>query len=163
MLVERGDGLLLIDVRAGRRALVKDRLDEFTRITAPVSRPLLIPHTRTVSEDTADAVDDAGSSLRSLGIEIRRGAPGAISMRAIPAILGGVPHDDLLDTVVGWAGTSGGAPVLVESLAALAESRPFDGDIGHVVDAVLADRLGAAVVTVDEVMLRWLFAGATRR
>ena len=163
VLVERGDELLLIDVRAGRRALVKDRLDEFTRITAPVSRPLLIPHTQTVSEDTADALDDASASLRSLGVEIRRGAPGAITLRAIPACLAGVAPEDLLDAVADWAKASRRTADLADALATLAESSPFDSDTDDIVDAAVASRLGAAVTAVDEAMLRRLSSGAMRR
>ena len=163
VLVERGDELLLIDVRAGRRALVKDRLDEFTRITAPVSRPLLIPHTRTVSEDTADALDEASASLRSLGIEIRRGAPGAITLRAIPVCLAGVAPEELLDVAAGWAKGSQQEANLVDSLAMLAASSPFDGDVDDIVDAAIGGRLGGGVAAVDEGMLRQLFADATRR
>ena len=163
VLVERGNGLLLIDVRAGRRALVRERLDESTRMAAPVARPLLIPHTQTVSEDTADAVDNAGTSLRSLGIEIRRAAPGAITLRAIPAILGGVVHDDLLDTVVSWSKAPRQVADLVDALASLAASSPCDGDIDDIVDAATGGRLGAGVGAVDEGMLRRLFVDAARR
>ena len=163
VLVENGAELLLIDVRAGRRALVRDRLDASARTAAPVARPLLIPHTRAVSEAVADAVDESSDSLRSLGVEIRRGAPGSITLRSIPACLAGVAPDDLLDTVAGWVTTSRQAAGLVDALATLAESSPFDGDAGDIVDAALAGRLGGAVAAVDEAMLRRLFAGAGRR
>jgi len=163
VLVERGDELLLIDVRAGRLALVKERLDESTRMTTPVSRPLLIPHTQTVSEDTADAVDDASASLRSLGIEIRRGAPGAVTLRAIPACLAGVAPEELLHVAAGWAKASRQVATLVDSLATLAASSPFDGDVDDIVDAAIGGRLGAGLAAVDEGVLRQLFADATRR
>ena len=163
VIVEHGNGLLLIDVRAGRGALVRERLDESTRTTAPVSRPLLIPHTRTVSEDTADAVDEASASLRSLGIEIRRGAPGAITLRAIAACLAGIAPEELLDVAAGWAKASRQVANLVDSLATLAASSPFDGDVDDIVDAAIGRRLGVGVTAVDEGMLRQLFADATRR
>ena len=163
VLVEGREKLLLIDLGAGRRALVRDRLGESTRTTAPVSRPLLIPHARAVPEADADAVDEASVSLRSLGIEIRRGAPGSITLRAIPACLTGIAPGDLLDTVAGWAKQSGPVSALIDSLAALAGSCPFDGDVGDVIDAAAGGRLGAAVTAVDEAMLRDMVAGATRR
>ena len=163
VLVEGRGTLLLIDLGAGRRALVRDRLDEIVRASAPVSRPLLIPHTRAVPEAVADAVEEAGASLRSLGVEIRRGAPGSITLRAIPACLAGVASDDLLDTVAGWAKQSGPVPALIDSLAALAERGPVDGDVGAVVDAAVGGRIGAAVTAVDEAMLRDVFASAARR
>ena len=163
VLVEGREKLLLIDLGAGRRALVRDRLDEIARASAPVSRPLLIPHTRAVPEAVADAVEEAGASLRSLGVEIRRGAPGSITLRAIPACLAGVASDDLLDTVSGWAKQSGPVPALIDSLAALAERGPVDGDVGAVVDAAVGGRIGAAVTAVDEAMLRDVFASAARR
>ena len=163
VLVEGRGTLLLIDLRAGRRALVRDRLDEAARASALVSRPLLIPHTQAAPEGVADAVDEASASLRSLGVEIRRGAPGSITLRAVPACLAGVAPGDLLDTVAGWAKTSGPVPELVDSFAALAESSPFDGDTDDVIDAAVGDRLGAGVVAIDEAMLRHLFADAARR
>ena len=137
VLVEGRGELLLIDLGAGRRALVRDRLDEAMRKDAPVSRPLLIPHTRTVPEATADAVDEAGSSLRSLGIGVRRGAPGVVTLRAIPTCLAGIDAEKLFDAVVEWAKPSRPVTDLAEALAALAGSAPFDGDAGDVIDAAL--------------------------
>ena len=163
VLVERGETLLLIDVRAARRVLVRERLDASARTAPPVARPLLIPHTQAVPAAVADAVDEASDALRSLGIEIRRGAPGSITLRAIPGCLAGVAPEGLLDTVAGWTKASRRTTELVDALAVLAESSPFDRGADDIVDAALADRLGAAVVNVDEAMLRRLFAGAGRR
>ena len=128
-----------------------------------MSRPLLIPHTQAAPEVVADAVDEASASLRSLGVEIRRGAPGSITLRAIPACLAGVAPDRLLHAAAGWAKTSGPMATLVDALAALAESSPFDGDTDDVIDAAVGDRLSAGVVAIDEAMLRNLFADAARR
>ena len=163
VLIESDGALLLIDLVAGRRALVRRRLDEFARTTEPVSRPLLIPHTQTVPEVVADAVEASSDSFRSLGVEIRRGAPGSITLRSIPACLGGVAPGELLDVAAGWAGASRQVADLVDSLATVAASSPFDGDVDDVVDAAVGGRLGAGVAAVDEVMLRQLFADASRR
>ena len=163
VLVEGRGALLLVDLGAGSRALVRDRLDEAMRKDAPVSRPLLIPHTRTVPEATADAVDEAGASLRSLGIGIRRGAPDAVTLRAVPACLAGLDAGKLLDAVVEWAKPSGPVGALADALAALAGAGPFGGDTGEVVDAALGGRLRTGVATVDEAMLRRIFSTAARR
>ena len=163
VLVESDGELLLIDLVAGRGALVRRRLDEFTRATAPVSRPLLIPHTQTVPEVVADAVEESSDSFRSLGVEIRRGAPGAITLRSIPACLGGVAPEELLDVAAGWARASRQVADLLDSLATVAASSPFDGDVDDVVDAAVGGRLGVGVAAVDEAMLRRLFADASRR
>ena len=163
MLVERGDALLLIDLPAARRALVLDRLEASARTDPPVARPLLMPHTRAVPEAVADAVDEASDALRSLGIEVRRGAPDSITLRAIPACLAGVAPEALLDAVAGWAGRSSPVADLAGALATLAQSSPFDGDTGDIVDAAVSGRLGTGAVAVDEAMLRQLFTAATRR
>ena len=52
---------------------------------------------------------------------------------------------------------------LVDSLATLAESSPFDGDTDDIIDAAVAGRLDAAATAVDEAMLRHLSGTATRR
>jgi len=163
MLVENGAELLLIDLRAARRALVKERLDPSTRMTRPTSRPLLIPHTQAMPEAVADAVDESGASLQLLGVEVRRNAPGSITLRAIPVCLAGVTPENLVDTISSWAKASRPVADLADAFAALAESSPFDGDVDDIVDAARADRLDDAAVTVDEAMLRRLFAGAGRR
>ena len=163
VVVEDAAKLLLIDLRAARGALVRDRLEESVRTADAVSRPLLIPHPRKVSESVADAVDAAGTTLRSLGIEVRRGAPGSVTLRAIPPCLAGIAPDDLLDAIAGWAGTSGPVSALIDSLAAVAESAPLESDAGDIVDAAVGGRIGAAVADIDESMLRRLFSGAGRR
>ena len=162
VLVESGGKLLLIDLRAGRRGVVRDRLDESTRATAPISRPLLIPHTRAVPEVIANAVDESSASFRSLGVEIRRGAPASLTLRAIPACLAGVAPDKLLDVATDWAQASREVAYLVDSLATLAASSPFDAHVDDIVDAAVGGRLGAGVAAVDEAMLRRLFVGAAR-
>ena len=162
VLVENGAELLLVDLRAGRRALVRDRLDASGETAAPVARPLLIPHTQAVPETVADAVDASSAALGSLGIGIRRGAPGSITLRSIPACLAGVAPQALLDAVAGWATAARDTPDLAAALAALAESGAFDGDVDDIVDAALGGGLGAAAAAVDEAMLRRLFAGAGR-
>ena len=158
VLVEAGDRLLLVDLPMGRRALALERLEHFARTRDPVSRPLLIPHAQSVAEPAADAVGEASDSLRSLGIEIRRAAPGTLTLRSIPACLAGVAPTVLLDAVARWAQTSGAAADLPELLAGLAQSSRLGGDTGDIVDAALADRLGAAAVCVDEASLRRLLA-----
>ena len=163
VLVENGEELLLIDLCVARRGLVRNRLDESIRASAPVSRPLLIPHTQAVPEAVADALDESSASFRSLGVEIRRGAPGSITLRAIPACLAGVAPEELLHVAAGWAKAPRNVADLVDSLATLAASCPFDGDVDDIVDAAIGGPLGAGVAAVDEAMLRQLFAGATRR
>ena len=162
VLVEGSGMLLLIDLGAGRRALVRDRLDEFTRTTAPVSRPLLIPHTQAVPEAVADAMDAAGASIRSLGVEIRRGAPGSVTLRAIPACLAGVAPGDLLDAVAAWAKKRGLVPALVDALASLEKTTLSGDDVGGVIEAALGGRMSVGVATVDETALRRLIVTSSR-
>ena len=163
VLVEGREALLLVDLCAGRRALVRDRLDEAMRKDAPVSRPLLIPHTRTAPGAVADAVDEADASLRSLGIEVRRGAPDALTLRAVPACLAGVEAEKLLEAVSGWAGSRSPVAVLADALAGLAGSSPAGDDAGDVVEAALGGRLSAGVIAVDEAVLRRIFSTAAAR
>ena len=60
------------------------------------------------------------------------------------------------------AGIAGGGVSLVDSLATLAASSPFDAYVDDIVDAAIGGRLGAGVAAVDEAMLRRLFVGAAR-
>ena len=163
VLVEDGEKLLLIELGAGRGALVRERLGESSRTRTPVSRPLLIPYTGTVPEAIADAVDAAGTSLQSVGIEIRRSAPGVITLRAIPACLAGVAPDKLLETIADWAKASDSVAVLVDGLGKLAGSSPFDGDTDDIIDAAVGGRLATGVIEVDEATLRRVFMATSKR
>ena len=163
VLVEGRGELLLIELAAGRRALVRDRLDEAMRKDAPVSRPLLIPHTRTVPGAVADAVDEACASLRSLGVEVRRGAPGSITLRAIPPCLAGVEAEKLLESVAGWAESRGPVAALADALSGLAGSSPAGDHVGDVIEAALGGRLSAGAIAVDEAVLRRIFSTAAAR
>ena len=162
VLVEDRGKLLLIDLGAGRRALVRDRLDAAVRTAPPTSRPLLIPHTAAVSEADADAVDEASASLRSLGVEIRRGAPDALTLRAVPACLAGVEAEELLGAVVGWAKARGPVASLVDALVAVAGPGLAGGDADEVIEAALGGGLSAGVAGIDEAALRRLFTASRR-
>ena len=142
---------------------MRDRLDEAMRKDAPVSRPLLIPHTRTVPGAVADAVDEAGASLRSLGVEVRRGAPGSITLRAIPPCLAGVEAEKLLEAVAGWAKSRSPVAALADALAGLAGSSPAGDHAGDVIEAALGGRLSAGAIAVDEAVLRRIFSTAAAR
>ena len=108
-------------------------------------------------------MEEADASIRRVGVEIRRSAPGTITLRAVPACLAGIAPDALLGAVADWVKASDQGSDLVSALAALAGSSPVANDIDDIVDAAVGGRLDVAVAAVDEATLRNMFTNATRR
>jgi len=81
-----GDGPVLVDVPRARETVCRARL---TARDAP-ARPLLVPVEVPLPATAADAVEGHGESLARIGFDLRRSAPEAVTVRALPAPLAGV-------------------------------------------------------------------------
>ncbi|MDX1513277.1 MAG: hypothetical protein R3174_05985, partial [Gammaproteobacteria bacterium] len=118
LTVEAG-GLRLVDLARAREVMVKRALVDVTQGTPAASRPLLLPMNLSVGEDDADAVEARGGMLARLGFEVRRTAPGALAIHAVPAALGHVPAAVLGRELVEWRQTDD-AQTFCDALARLA-------------------------------------------
>jgi len=68
-----------------------------------VSRPLLLPLNLSVAEALADRLESRLGIVSDAGFDLRRGAPAAVTLRAVPACLAHVPAAALLETILRWA------------------------------------------------------------
>ena len=71
------------------------------------SRPLLLPHKKTVSATIADCLENAEPLLRRLGVDIRRTGADSVSLRQVPIVLAGVAPDNVLQTLIDTLSLSG--------------------------------------------------------
>ncbi len=87
ILAEAPDGaLILVDQHAAHERLTHERLAEEMRAGAVRAQPLLLP--AVVELPGAAALAEAAPELAKLGLELEGFGPGAVIVRALPALLG---------------------------------------------------------------------------
>jgi DNA mismatch repair protein MutL len=85
-----GDGtLILVDQHAAHERLTHEALrDQLVGVRGPAAQPLLLPVVVDLTAADAARLAEAAPSLARLGLEIEPFGPGAIMVRALPAVLG---------------------------------------------------------------------------
>ena len=118
-----GDGtLVLTDQHAAHERLTHEALrDQLLGLAGPAAQPLLLPVVVDLSAADAARLADAAPALARLGLEIEPFGPGAIMVRALPAVLG----------------TADPRPLLVDIAAELAETEESTA-LDAKLDAVIA-------------------------
>ncbi|MBF2760315.1 MAG: DNA mismatch repair endonuclease MutL [Ectothiorhodospiraceae bacterium AqS1] len=158
-----GEALLLVDIASAVRERMQRALN---RSSSPLpSRPLLIPASSPLPERIADAIEETEESLRLLGIEFRRNAPDAMTLRTLPRGIGGIDAPELLEALIAVAGASKASDLadkLVQDihrrLAAISVKHASDADIADLLEDVHAGYPRSAALGLDEGSLRRLFA-----
>nr|MBP8098031.1 DNA mismatch repair protein MutL [Arenimonas sp.] len=80
-------GLVLVDMHAAHERITYERLKEAQDGSGIRSQPLLVPVSLAVAEREADIAEQYADALLTLGFELRRSGPQALSVRAIPVLL----------------------------------------------------------------------------
>lgn len=94
IVAEADDGLVLVDQHAAHERLVLERLRAAGagQGDAP-AQALLLPEVVDLDEPDCDRIEEAADALARFGLVIERFGPGAVLVRAVPAVLGkGDPH-----------------------------------------------------------------------
>ncbi len=115
ILAENADGLVLIDMHAAHERIAYERLKAAHDGAGIRSQPLLVPVSVSVSEREADEAEAQAETLASLGFEVRRSGPTALSIRAIPSLLAEADPTDLLRDVLADLGERGDSQRVTES------------------------------------------------
>ncbi len=92
-----GDGsLVLVDQHAAHERLTQEALAEQARAGTVLAQPLLLPAVVDLPAAHAAAVVERSADLAALGLEIEAFGPGAVLVRALPALLGAADPGPLL-------------------------------------------------------------------
>lgn len=97
-------GVTLVDLAQCRRLMLLRELNRKLESGNAVSRPLLLPLTVTLEEALADGLEPGLEVLAVAGFDLRRSAPGSMTLRAVPACLAHVPASALLQILLRWSG-----------------------------------------------------------
>ena len=112
ILAQNAAGLIVVDMHAAHERIVYERLKAALDARAIPSQPLLIPVTFRADPLEARVVEEEAEALSALGLELSLMGPGAVAVRAVPALL---QHGDLVAlarTVLAELRESGGAHAL---------------------------------------------------
>lgn len=114
IIAQTRDGMVVVDQHAAHERLVYERLKRQAAENGIASQALLIPEIVEMSAGDAERLMGEAEALAKLGLEIEPFGPGAVAVRATPAVLGTVDAAGLLRDVVDELTDSG------ESLAVAA-------------------------------------------
>ena len=111
IIAQTETGMVIVDQHAAHERLVYEKLKRQMAETGVASQALLIPEIVPVSEEDGQRLVELATELGRLGLSIEPFGPGAIAVRATPAILGPVNAEamlrDILDELddIGESGT----------------------------------------------------------
>ena len=88
ILAENAQGLILVDAHAAHERVTYEQLKQQRQAGPIASQPLLLPIRLDLSEAEAELAVAHTGSLAELGIELGRIGPGALLIRALPALIG---------------------------------------------------------------------------
>jgi DNA mismatch repair protein MutL len=107
ILSQAADGLIVVDMHAAHERVGYERLKASWSEGSVRQQPLLVPIAVSVSQGEADLAEAQRDLLASLGIEVDRGGPERLIVRAIPAILGNADPEQLLRDLLADLATEG--------------------------------------------------------
>ncbi len=109
IIAQTGDGVVIVDQHAAHERLVYEKLKGLMAENGVPSQALLVPEIIELSEGDAGMILARSDEFGALGFEIEAFGPGAIAVRATPAVLGQVNAEalvrDLLDELADWGQT----------------------------------------------------------
>ena len=88
IVAEAADGLVLVDQHAAHERLVLERMRAAIAGGAVPAQALLIPAVVELDEPACDRLEARADELAAFGLELERFGPGAVLVRATPALLG---------------------------------------------------------------------------
>ncbi len=117
IVAEAEDGLVIVDQHAAHERLVLERLRAAgADAKMSASQALLIPEVVELDEPDCDRLEGASDALAALGLVIERFGPGAMLVRAVPAVLAKGDPQSLLRDIADDLAANGAALLLGERL-----------------------------------------------
>lgn len=88
VVAEAEDGLVLVDQHAAHERLVLERMRAALATGTVAAQALLIPEVVELDEAACDRLEARAAELSAFGLDLERFGPGAVLVRATPALLG---------------------------------------------------------------------------
>jgi DNA mismatch repair protein MutL len=123
ILAQARDGLVLVDMHAAHERTVYERLKSALQADRVARQPLLVPVTMAASVAEIERAETHVEMLERLGIELTRGGPTQLIIRALPALLSSADPATLVRDLLAdleEEGGAGGERILERSLGTIA-------------------------------------------
>ncbi len=115
ILAQNRQGLVLVDMHAAHERVVYEAMKRDLSQGGVRSQPLLVPFTVQVSAAQADLAERHASTLMGMGLELDRGGPLTLRVRAVPALLQAEDAAQMVQDVLSDLETQGSAARLQET------------------------------------------------
>ena len=138
IVAEAEDGLVLVDQHAAHERLVLERMRRAVEAGEVSSQALLIPEVVELDETACDRLEARILDLSAFGLELERFGPGAILVRATPAVLGTGDVKGLVTDLADELAAHGEVLSLKERIDAVAGTMACHGSVraGRVLSVV---------------------------
>ena len=130
IVAEAEDGLVIVDQHAAHERLVLERLKAAgAHGKMATSQALLIPEVVELDEPDCDRLEEASDAFAALGLVIERFGPGAMLVRAVPALLATGSPQALLRDLADDLAANGAALLLGERLELVLATMACHGSV----------------------------------
>lgn len=90
IIAETANGIVIVDQHAAHERLTQERLKRSLAAGGPETQGLLIPEVVELDDGRAAALIARAGELEALGLVVEAFGPGAVVVRGVPALLGGI-------------------------------------------------------------------------
>ncbi len=129
IVAEADDGLVIVDQHAAHERLVLERLRAASADASVTSQALLLPEIVEMDEPACDRIEDAASALAATGLVVERFGPGAVVVRAVPAVIQSAAIDRLIHDIADDLAAHGEALSLQERINHVAATMACHGSV----------------------------------
>jgi len=129
IVAQTEDSLIIVDQHAAHERLVYEALKQALSSRAVPSQMLLLPEIVDLPEEDAGRLAGHGKLLSSFGLELERFGPGAVAVRATPAMLGSVDVPQMVRDLADEIAESDTVETLKERLDAIAATMACHGSV----------------------------------
>jgi DNA mismatch repair protein MutL len=129
IVAQTGDSLVIVDQHAAHERLVFEALKTALAERALPSQMLLVPDVIDLPVEDVDRLVAQGETLARFGLEIERFGPGAVAVRATPAMLGEVDTQGLIRDLADDLGEGHGALRIRDNIEKVASTMACHGSV----------------------------------
>lgn len=129
IVAEAEDGLVIVDQHAAHERLVLERMRKGIEGQGVARQGLLLPEVIELDEAACDRLEGRADELEAFGLEIERFGPGAMLVRATPALLGAGDISGLLTDLADELGAFDEALSLKERIDHVAATMACHGSV----------------------------------
>jgi len=129
IIAQTADSLVIVDQHAAHERLVFESLKTALAERTLPSQMLLVPDVVDLPVEDVDRLEAEAGTLARFGLEIERFGPGAIAVRATPAMLGAVDAQGLIRDLADDLGEGHGALRIRDNIEKVASTMACHGSV----------------------------------